>query len=60
MSLKEVFITKSDGTEQGRWPIDNDQIERAAYLTIEDHNRDNPDDIWTVGITQDKILVEEK
>jgi len=52
MLLKEVFITKSDGSEHGRWKIDNDQIVRAVNIDVELHNRDNPDDLWKMGITQ--------
>ena len=58
MSPKEVFITYVDGTERGRWPIDNEHIVRAAELEAELHNRDFPDDPWTVGITPDEILDE--
>jgi hypothetical protein len=52
MSRNYVVITKSDGTEHGKWPIDNDQIERAAELEAELHNRDNQYDIWVVEIRE--------
>jgi hypothetical protein len=50
MLHKEVYITYADGSERGRWPIDNDVIVRAANMEAFLHNRDFPDDPWEVGI----------
>lgn len=53
--MRTVKIINADGSTRGSWPIDNEHIERAAQLEAELHNRDNPDDLWTVEV----VLTEE-
>lgn len=48
--MKTVNIINKTGEVMESHVIDNDVIVRACGLTVEIHNRDNPDDPWTVRI----------
>jgi hypothetical protein len=50
--MKYVKIIKADLEIHGTWPIDNDHIVRAAEIETELHNRDFPEDLWTVEIEE--------
>lgn len=52
--MKTVNIINKTGEVMESHVIDNDVIVRACGLTVEIHNRDNPDDQWEVKISDDE------
>lgn len=52
--MKTVNIINKTGDVMESHVIDNDVIVHACGLTVEIHNRDNPDDLWAVEAVGDE------
>lgn len=51
--MRYIILTDHSGAEYQRHALDNDVIERACKLTVELHNRDNPEEPLEISYEED-------
>lgn len=53
--MRYIILTDHTGAEYQRHALDNDVIERACKLTVELHNRDNPEEPLEISYEDDSL-----
>ena len=48
--LPVIQATNAAGELVKEWPVEFEVMYQAAALEVELHNRDNPEDVWTLSV----------